>query len=475
MSPRPKLRPSRVLPAYVEALFEGRRVLVLGDSSSALAEEFLDRGARLVHVLDPEPARVAESAARNPSRSLFLGPLPPSGLGVRDGSFDLAVIEDLNAAGPAHSVVRRLRRALTPQGVALVAIPNPGARDRLLPADVLADGALDYYELYDALRGEFTTVQMLGQAPFVGYAVVDFSAANPEPSLDTSCVPGGAEEPEWFVAVASDAHLRLDEFSVIQLPLADTRRESRASAGGGEHTRRDARPSPDPETESLRQAVGERDRWIEQLEARAAVADERADEALAELEAAREAAEQQSVAAEQLEQVRRERDELRRQLNSTSDLLQQRTAALADAESGLAALSARGTAAGEEPETEYATELARLEHQLRERGSEVRRLSHDLATVERLARELLAELTEPGAVGAPLRAEGLTAQLDRLAHQNALREADLEAARWTIEALSAELSGGEPGALATELARARAELQQKATLLAQLRARAGVT
>lgn len=471
MSPRPKLRPSRVLPAYVEALFEGRRVLVLGDSSSALAEEFLDRGARLVHVLDPEPARVAESAARHPSRSLFFGPLPPSGLGVRDGSFDLAVIEDLNAAGPAHSVVRRLRRALTPQGVALVAIPNPGARDRLLPADVLADGALDYYELYDALRGEFATVQMLGQAPFVGYAVVDFSAANPEPSLDTSCVPGGAEEPEWFVAVASDAHLRLDEFSVIQLPLADTRHESRAAAGGGEHTRRDARPLPDPETESLRQAVAERDRWIEQLEARAAVADQRADEALAELEAAREAAEQQGVAAEQLEQVRRERDELRRQRDSASDLLQQRTAALAAAESSLAVLSARG----DEPETEYAGELARLEHQLQERAAEIRRLSHDLAAVERLARELLADLAEPGAVGAPSGAEELTAQLDRLAHQNALREADLEAARWTIDALSAELSGGEAGALATELARARAELQQKATLLAQLRARADVT
>ena len=221
MASRGILRPSAVLATYVESLVEGRRVVIFGDSTSGLAELLVDRGARIVHVYDPDPTRVAEATVRNTSRSISHAPLPPSGLAARDGAFELGIVDDLNGAGPAHSIVNRMRRALGPRGIALVAIPNPNVQRQLLTVSVPSEGALDYYELYDTLKGEFSHVRMLGQAPFVGYAVVDFASGSPDPSLDTSLVPGGAEEPEWFIGVASDVALSLDEFSVVQLSLSE--------------------------------------------------------------------------------------------------------------------------------------------------------------------------------------------------------------------------------------------------------------
>src|SRR5690606_26474927 len=95
---------------------------------------------------------------------------------------------------------------------------NPEVQIRLLSAG--SSGSLDYYTLYDLVAAQFEHVRMLGQAPFVGYAIADFGAGGePEPALDSAFVPGGAEEPEWFIALASSMSVHLDEFAVVQLPF----------------------------------------------------------------------------------------------------------------------------------------------------------------------------------------------------------------------------------------------------------------
>jgi len=454
-------RASVALAAYAEPLLDGRRVIVFGDSSSNLAEELLVRGARLVHVYDPDPTRVAEAATRNTSRNISIAPLAETGLAAREGAFDVGIVEDLPLTGPAHSVLKRLRRALGPRGVALVAAPNVEARSRLLTRGSVVDGALDYYQLYDAVAAEFQNVRMLGQTPFVGFAVVDFAAQDtPEPSLDTAFVPGGAEEPEAFIALASTYPLRLDEFSVIQLPLGSVLRSRDGSSSADELVRvreaeqraqehaanleaelfqvrtelRAARGRhPDTnELATLRLELGQRDRWIAELEARSGVADARADEAETELERLREEIERERNAAgapladleERLAKAHAEADELRGRLTAREDELRRRDEA----------------AAAPAPD-----DLSELERQLRERGAAVRRLEQELALAERVGRELLDEL-------------------GRLGDTSAAREADLWAARWTIQELQG--SAGTAG-LEGELGRARAELQKQATLLAQ--------
>ncbi|MCA9592278.1 MAG: hypothetical protein KC776_03180 [Myxococcales bacterium] len=508
-----RLHPSIVLAAYAESLVDGRRVIVFGDSSSGLAEQLIDRGARMVSVFDPESARVAEAATRNTSRDISYAPLSPTGINLREGSFDLALVEDLNRAGPAHSVVLRLKKALSLDGVALVAVPNPEVQRRLLTVAEPPQGALDYYELYDAMKVEFSHVRMLGQTPFVGYAVVDFAASGqPEPSLDTSMLPGGAEEPEWFVALASEAPTRLDDYAVVQLPFRRAIGSGKGSDAGAELSRaRDAERNArdrvarlenevaelrrkqslqsggDPrEIQALRKKLSERDAWVTELEARAAIADARADEVQAELEEERErwAAERDRFRAEptkqepdpglmaRLSEIEGERDRLEHKVDELMNALDLERGETERYRSIAAERAHDLTVAHTEVEA-AAADYGHLEAQLLERGNEVRRLMRQMKEMERLGRQLLDELDEQRSSGSPSPGSNeLRERLDRLAELNALREADLQAARWTIQSLEGRLEEGS-GELSAELDRARAELQRQATLIAQLRSGPG--
>ena len=314
------LSPSIVLAAYAESLLDGRRVAVFGDALSPCADELLERGARLVHLYDPDPARAAEAAARNRSKQISVLPLDTADIAVRDGAFDVAIITDLSTVDDGARLLKCIRRALSPRGVAIIASPNPDAKIALLPRSSSARAAVSYYDLFDAVSAEFPEVRMLGQTPFVGYAVVDFSPeGEPDVSLDSGLVPGGAEEPEWFVVVASASPVEVEAFSIVQLPAARVVR-SGVSGGGDpriaeelraaranearlvEHVatleaevgeRRAAGAAPPPEASlqrarALEAELLKRDAWIREIEARATAADARADGAQGEIDALRE-------------------------------------------------------------------------------------------------------------------------------------------------------------------------------------------
>lgn len=219
------LEPSVVLAPYLEPIVRGRRVVVLGDSTGTLAPSLLDRGARLVHVYDPDAARAAESAARaGASRTLVIAPLPWGDLAVRDGAFDTAIVPDLSAFGSPDPVIERARRLVSPTGTAIFASPNPD-----IVASSSAGGALSYYELFDAVSLQFSDVRMLGQAPFAGYVIADFAPDDePDVVVDTSLLERGSEEPQFFLAVASRSRQRLDAYTVVQVPQTLLRRDAAA-------------------------------------------------------------------------------------------------------------------------------------------------------------------------------------------------------------------------------------------------------
>src|SRR5262249_28705408 len=78
-----------------------------------------------------------------------------------------------------------------------------------------------YYELYDLVSLQFSKVRMIGQAPFVGYTVADFAPrGEPDVSVDTSFLPS-SEEPEHFIAIASERPLTVDDYTVIALPWTE--------------------------------------------------------------------------------------------------------------------------------------------------------------------------------------------------------------------------------------------------------------
>ena len=422
------LEPSIALAAYAEPLAANRRVLVFGSALGALSLQLLERGARSVHVCDPDALRVAEATTRNRSSQITFSTLADADLAVRDGAFELALIENLGAFN-ALSILRKAHRALVPRGVAVVACPNAEAAFPLLQAGSPSATVLDYYALYDAVAAEFEHVRMLGQTPFVGYAIADFSATGePEPALDTSFVPGGAEEPDLFIAMAAGHEVRLDEFAVIQLPtrqlLASRERPKKAdkaepAAQGG---KTDAR-----ELARLNQ-------WISELEARASTADERADNAETELEELRSklATEQQTREAGKAEQ-QRELSTARAELSSRQSQLANVSAELAQRDKQLA----------QRDTEEQKGDLTELERQLVERGTEIRRLEQELRTAERTGRELVRELERR-------RGEQTGQASAELERALAEREADLQAAAWTIESLSLRLElAGKPGGAET--------------------------
>jgi peptidoglycan hydrolase CwlO-like protein len=250
------VEPSIVLAAYAEPVATGRRVLVIGPALSALTESLLERGARLVHVCDPDPVRLAQAAAKNRSGNVSFSALADGHFALRDGAFDVCIVEDASIA-ETTALMGRIRRALTPRGVALFASANTEVRVPLVPHPS-ATGAppLDYYALYDAVRAEFEHVRMLGQAPFVGYVVADFAPeGTPEPSLDTAFVPGGAEEPELFIAVASQQPVELEAFAVVQLPFRSVMSGVSAPAPAQQKPSAAVQPSPD----KLREIEAERE------------------------------------------------------------------------------------------------------------------------------------------------------------------------------------------------------------------------
>lgn len=433
--PRPmaeqRIAPGAVLASYTEAWLRGRRVVVFGNATSEFCHILLERGARLVHVYDQDLTRVAEAASRGTSRNVSFAPLGQAGVAVRDGAFDIGFIENLGEYTDTAEVLSRLRRALSPRGIAVVAAANREVSDRLSQWGIAeAKTEIGYYDLYDAIASGFEHVRMLGQAPFVGYAVAEFApGTEPDVSFDASFLPSGAEEPEWFLAVASHHEVELDPFCVFQLPLtqllgtpddtglalhlqeAEQRREAAEARVKQleqelQRERSQAR-GEDPAVTELRKELERAKLWSEQLEARAEAADARADQVQAELERERAAAKKSAA---------------------------------------VAATPSPKDAADVATSSELAQEFEQLERTLRERGEHVLQLERALRDAQRLGTELLAELEDARETpSAPSRIDGESLEL--LLKRNARLDADLTAARWTIQELEGRLElpleGGE--------------------------------
>jgi hypothetical protein len=400
------IEPAVVLAAYTEPVASGRRVLFVGPASSALPERLIERGARLVHACDPEPVRLAEATAKNRDSSISYSSLGDGHFALRDGAFDLCIIEDAGISDPVP-LLRRVRRALSARGVVVMVSGNPEVTTPLMPHRQGGVISLDYYALYDAVKAEFEHVRMLGQAPFVGYVVADFAPEGaPEPSLDTAFLPGGAEEPELFIAIGSQQPVELDAFAVVQLPYRSVLQADAALDRG--EALRDAREA-------------EQEAKVKLVALEAALANER-----------------QTVAGQAAKLREAETRVFARdtELGALRQELEHKNQLLKTQEGSLKALNER-LSQGPSPEeaAAAASDLSALELALRERGDQIRRLERDLREAERTGKELVRKLAAPE-VSSP---EGENAA--SLAQQLAKSHADLIATRWALEAAVRRASG----------------------------------
>ncbi len=408
------LAPSVALVAYVESVVEGRRVVVFGNASSQLVNRLVERGARFIQFYDADPLRVADASARNGSSSVCFSALQRDSLSAKEGVFDLALVENLAELGEPEVVLRLVRRVLSARGIAVVACPNPDVQEPFLGESRSVDHQLDYYSLYDATRREFPVVHMLGQMPFLGYSLAELAPSDdPVPTIDAGFVPGGTEEPEWFVAIATTQPIDLAEYLIVQLPLSEFQkgraerslREQLRAARAAERAavtrlaRLEATKErgvaearlPQPDRESIRQLhvlereLERKEAWIAQLESRAATADARADAAEQELDELRErmAAGAAEAAPGQAEEKAR-CDQLERESQAVQSRVDQVTAELAAARSQNEQLD-RSRELAEQRSEELAADIATGER----RFDELRR---GLAAAELAKAELGARL-----------------------------------------------------------------------------------
>jgi hypothetical protein len=404
--------------SYAESLCAQARVLLVGDALSPMPRQLIERGARLVYVCDRNAARRAEAQARGADRNIVFGSLDDGPAALRENFFDLVLIENLALEGDARATMAAVARLMTARASALVVAPNPESTRPLLAAEKPAQ-QLDYYALYDAVSAALPKVRMLGQVPFIGYAIVDFSAeGEPSPVLDTSLAPPRGEEPDYFVALAGRETKTLDEYAVIQLRAADVLGERPARETAPPPPVVAAAPaaaSPSPSlNKGLEQKLLRQEAWINELEARASTADERADAAESELDDVRERLgeleqrhERESAAlAQERDALKAELERLRQRVNDQDDLI-----ALKDTE--LRQLADDG---------ETTRELDRLEAQLKERGERVLTLEREVFEAERIGRELLRKLDVGGGT-APR----------EVAEELARAEAELLTLRWSLE------------------------------------------
>jgi len=479
--PASSLTSTAPLAAFIEPFIEGRRALVFGSALSSTPRLLLERGARLVHVCDPAPLRVAEAVERAAAPGLSFSTFSDETLASREGGFDCVLVENLGAFD-ARAVVARAKRLLAPRGVALFVTPNREATTPLLPPPEPTAAPLDYYALYDLVAAEFEHVRMLGQAPFVGYAVVDFAPdAAPEPLIDSEFIPRGSEEPELFVALASRHRTGLAGYAVVQLPLHRVLSGSAVSP-------RAALPPQEVLSVDLARKLKQQEAWITELEARAETADERADAAEEKLEqlraesgharheaprafapaptpapdlSARRELEQQSARLRELERQNARLPELERQ-NARLPELERQNARLPELERQNARLPELERQNARLRDLEPAlTKVRELEARVGERDARVAELEALVAGHAARLAEREARITELERAGA---ADDNGPELDRLEQQ--LTERGRELRRVERATLEAERVGRE---LVTELERARnggdPELSRKLDLL----------
>ena len=487
------LHPALVLGVYGEDLAQGARAAIFGSATLGLAEELVLRGARLVHVYDIDAARVAEATARSHDRSIFYAPLSEGGdVGVRDGAFDFVLVPDLSLFADPAAVVALVRRVVSPLGAALIASPNADAKAPLIPVAVLQK-ALGYYDLYETIAAHFESVRMIGQASFVGYAVAELSVEDPEPTIDSSLAESEGKEPEWFVALASDRHVRLDPFALIELPIRHF--SSAPLRAADEDVIASSAPESGPSvagsgTVLINILEAEREAALESLrqQEQALQAERfRADRVVQELAAAREEVDllrercramderigveeaRSSALENRLEEARSSALENRLEEARNDTELGSLRERVRVSEERVRSLENATRGAGAQHAAQHEDEVTQLETQLRDRGREIQELRAEVDRREKLVRELVmtnfpplvGEASHIGAArgengsaetgngssdaaspppGAPdARLADLSARLDRLANDAARREADLVGARWKIAQLEREL------------------------------------
>jgi SAM-dependent methyltransferase len=216
---------------YVPDLVAGRSVLEV-DCGVGIGAHFLaNQGAERVVGVDPSSQAIERARARYRLANLEFRCEDLAALELEDASFDLVFVPDGVRLLRRPAVLAELRRVLAADGALILAVASA---DR-----AAATGGTSYHELVDRLEAHFAPIRIVGEAPFVGLALVEYADDEPtEVDLDSSLMALRAgDDVTGYVAVCGlSAAAPRRGYTIVQLPAApavDVVGRSLGIGGGG--------------------------------------------------------------------------------------------------------------------------------------------------------------------------------------------------------------------------------------------------
>ena len=201
--------------AYTAPLWTGRRVLEIGCDDGGSASYLASQGADRVVVIDSDRAVIDEARVRFPHPRVEFRPATDiRQMGGLEETFDLIIVPDGKSLVGNRNLMAVLRRILSPNGHIMVSVP---AADRKSP--VFEDG-IGYYDLVDALEGQFAVVRTLGRTPFLGFGLVEFDSAADALRVDATLLQGGTESPSHYIAIAGATAPPALGYALVQVPFS---------------------------------------------------------------------------------------------------------------------------------------------------------------------------------------------------------------------------------------------------------------
>ncbi len=214
--------------AYTAPLWTGRRVLEIGCDDGDSARYLATQGADRVVVIDSDLAQIERARTRFSHPKVDYRPATDlRQMGVLDELFDFIIVPDGRSLVGNRNLLLVLRRILSAGGHIMISVV---AAERRTPAP--AEG-IGYYELVDALEGQFPVVRMLGRTPFLGFGLVEFDSAADALRVDATLLDGKAEPPTHYVAIAGKTAPAALGYALVQVPFEPIERLLHAAPGAG--------------------------------------------------------------------------------------------------------------------------------------------------------------------------------------------------------------------------------------------------
>ena len=210
-----------VLPryAFLETVFEGKKVLEIGCGDGSGTFFLKNRGAKEVVGTDLEGPEFEAARKHRKVRGVSFKPFDGQRLDSPESSFDVVVDFHLSAS-MSPEFLDEIQRVLKPEGYLVTVFQNPEHSSFADLSKAGEEAPTSYEDFISSLQEGFPRITVIGQTPFVGFSVGWLGAEEEDLPLemDSVLLPEEGEEVAYYLVVCGAESLSFENQSLVQLP-----------------------------------------------------------------------------------------------------------------------------------------------------------------------------------------------------------------------------------------------------------------